>query len=69
VWIPLNEHFVTTPEYNGACADIYKQMVDGKISKEEAEEGFRQMDTLLDESHPVTESLWDIVKGHLEEDL
>lgn len=69
VWIPLNEHFVTTPEYNSACVDIHKQMVDGKISREEAEKQFRQMDTLLDESHPVTESLWDLVKGYLEEDL
>jgi hypothetical protein len=69
VWISLNEHFVTTPEYNDACVDIHRQMVAGKISKEEAAEKFRQMDTLLDESHPVTESLWDIVKGYLEEDL
>ena len=69
VWIPLNEHFVTTPEYNDACVDIHRQMVAGKISKEEAAEKFRQMDTLLDESHPVTESLWDLVKGYLEEGL
>lgn len=70
----LDEHLISERDWDEYTDNLEDDYYDGKISKAEYNKKLTQYDKMLDESRrrsrqgKLKESLWDMVKGYLDED-